>query len=136
VIGFRGANVLSMPVETTEGIRVGDAVLALEVRPEIEVPLLELPPTPTASERARRACNRGSGHKSGHYRANRPRFGLHHGALGNGRESLAAYTTALNVAITAAGITGNTTTSNAAGKLTVVGTGISTTGSVIQDPIA
>jgi hypothetical protein len=52
VIGFRGANVLSMPVETTEGIRVGDAVLALEVRPEIEVPLLELPPSPTASERA------------------------------------------------------------------------------------
>jgi hypothetical protein len=49
---------------------------------------------------------------------------------------VAAYTTALNVAITAAGITGNTTPSNAAGKLTVVGTGISTTGSVIQDPIA
>ena len=37
VIGFRGGNVLSMPVETTDGIRFGDAVLALGVRPEIEV---------------------------------------------------------------------------------------------------
>ena len=37
VIGFRGANVLSMPVEATEGIRFGDAVAALGVSPEIEV---------------------------------------------------------------------------------------------------
>jgi flagellum-specific ATP synthase len=37
VIGFRGANVLSMPVETTEGIRFGDPVAALGVHPEIEV---------------------------------------------------------------------------------------------------
>jgi flagellum-specific ATP synthase len=37
VIGFRGSNVLSMPVETTEGIRFGDQVAALGVRPEIEV---------------------------------------------------------------------------------------------------
>jgi len=37
VIGFRGSNVLSMPVETTEGIRFGDAVAALGVHPEIEV---------------------------------------------------------------------------------------------------
>jgi flagellum-specific ATP synthase len=37
VIGFRGANVLSMPVETTEGIRFGDVVSGLGVRPEIEV---------------------------------------------------------------------------------------------------
>ncbi len=37
VIGFRGAHVLSMPVETTEGIRYGDRVLALGVHPEIEV---------------------------------------------------------------------------------------------------
>lgn len=37
VIGFRGSNVLSMPVETTEGIRFGDTVSALGVRPEIEV---------------------------------------------------------------------------------------------------
>jgi len=37
VIGFRGSNVLSMPVETTEGVRYGDAVLALGVTPEIEV---------------------------------------------------------------------------------------------------
>jgi flagellum-specific ATP synthase len=37
VIGFRGSNVLSMPVETTEGIRFGDMVAALGVTPEIEV---------------------------------------------------------------------------------------------------
>ena len=37
VIGFRGSNVLLMPVETTEGIRYGDRVTALGVRPEIEV---------------------------------------------------------------------------------------------------
>jgi flagellum-specific ATP synthase len=37
VIGFRGTNVLSMPVETTEGIRFGDPVSALGVHPEIEV---------------------------------------------------------------------------------------------------
>jgi flagellum-specific ATP synthase len=37
VIGFRGSNVLSMPVETTEGVRFGDPVEALGVSPEIEV---------------------------------------------------------------------------------------------------
>jgi flagellum-specific ATP synthase len=37
VIGFRGARVLSMPVESTEGIRLGDAVWGLGTRPEIEV---------------------------------------------------------------------------------------------------
>jgi len=37
VIGFRGSNVLSMPVETTEGIRFGDAVAAMGIHPEIEV---------------------------------------------------------------------------------------------------
>ena len=37
VIGFRGANVLSMPVETTDGIRFGDRVSALGGRPQIEV---------------------------------------------------------------------------------------------------
>ncbi|MGA9672450.1 MAG: FliI/YscN family ATPase [Terracidiphilus sp.] len=37
VIGFRGSNLLSMPVETTEGVRFGDPVTALGVRPEIEV---------------------------------------------------------------------------------------------------
>jgi flagellum-specific ATP synthase len=36
VIGFRGSNVLSMPVETTEGIRFGDRVEALGIGPEIE----------------------------------------------------------------------------------------------------
>ncbi len=35
VIGFRGSNVLSMPVETSEGIRFGDTVAALGVTPEI-----------------------------------------------------------------------------------------------------
>ena len=37
VIGFRGEHVLSMPVETTDGVRYGDAVAALGVSPEIEV---------------------------------------------------------------------------------------------------
>ena len=37
VIGFRGSNVISMPVETTEGIRFGDSVTALGVHAEIEV---------------------------------------------------------------------------------------------------
>jgi flagellum-specific ATP synthase len=37
VIGFRGSNVLSMPVGSTEGIRFGDSVAALGVKPEIEV---------------------------------------------------------------------------------------------------
>jgi flagellum-specific ATP synthase len=37
VIGFRGSNVLLMPVETTDGIRFGDAVSALGVGPEIAV---------------------------------------------------------------------------------------------------
>jgi flagellum-specific ATP synthase len=37
VIGFRGSNVLSMPVETTAGIRFGDQVKALGVGAQIEV---------------------------------------------------------------------------------------------------
>jgi flagellum-specific ATP synthase len=37
VIGFRGPNVLSMPVESAEGIRFGDSVSALGKSPEIEV---------------------------------------------------------------------------------------------------
>ena len=37
VIGFRGAHVLSMPVETTEGIRFGDRVSALGAHAAIEV---------------------------------------------------------------------------------------------------
>jgi flagellum-specific ATP synthase len=36
VIGFRGTNVLSMPVETTDGIRYGDPVHALGTGPAIE----------------------------------------------------------------------------------------------------
>ena len=37
VIGFRGSNVLSMPVESTEGIRFGNKLTAWGVHPEIEV---------------------------------------------------------------------------------------------------
>jgi len=37
VVGFRGSNVLLMPVETTDGIRYGDRITALGVSPEIEV---------------------------------------------------------------------------------------------------
>jgi flagellum-specific ATP synthase len=37
VIGFKGSNVLSMPVESTEGIRFGNPVSAMGVNPEIEV---------------------------------------------------------------------------------------------------
>jgi len=37
VIGFRGSNVLSMPLETTEGIRFGDQVWSLGMKPEIQV---------------------------------------------------------------------------------------------------
>jgi flagellum-specific ATP synthase len=37
VIGFRGSNVLSMPVESTEGIRYGNRVEALGTTPEIGV---------------------------------------------------------------------------------------------------
>jgi flagellum-specific ATP synthase len=36
VIGFRGSNVLSMPLESTDGIRYGDAVAALGTHPAIE----------------------------------------------------------------------------------------------------
>jgi flagellum-specific ATP synthase len=36
VIGFRGSNVLSMPVASTEGIRYGDVVAALGTHPSIE----------------------------------------------------------------------------------------------------
>lgn len=37
VIGFRGPHVLSMPVETTAGIRYGDRVSALGIQPRIDV---------------------------------------------------------------------------------------------------
>ena len=37
VIGFRGSNVLSMPIDSTEGIRFGNRVEALGVHPAIEV---------------------------------------------------------------------------------------------------
>jgi len=37
VIGFRGSHVVSMPLETTKGVRLGDAVWGLGTRPEIDV---------------------------------------------------------------------------------------------------
>src|SRR5579871_1136632 len=36
VVGFRGSNVLTMPIDTTEGIRYGDRLTAFGARPEIE----------------------------------------------------------------------------------------------------
>jgi flagellar hook protein FlgE len=51
-------------------------------------------------------------------------------------ETLATYTTAVNAAIAAAGITGVTAASTAAGQFTITGTGILTAGSLVQDPIA
>ncbi len=51
-------------------------------------------------------------------------------------ETLTDYVTALQGALSAAGINGVSVTSNASGELTIGGAGISTTGSVIQDPVA
>jgi flagellar hook protein FlgE len=50
-------------------------------------------------------------------------------------ESIATYVADLQTAINNAGITGVNVTTNAAGQLSITGTGITTTGSVIQDPI-
>lgn len=51
-------------------------------------------------------------------------------------ETLATYGASLQAAITAAGIIGPVTvTTTAAGQLSIVGPGITTTGSVVQDPI-
>jgi flagellar hook protein FlgE len=51
-------------------------------------------------------------------------------------ETVGAYATAVQAAVTAAGITGVAVTSTAGGQLSIVGTNISTSGSVIQDPVA
>lgn len=51
-------------------------------------------------------------------------------------ESVSAYATALQSALTTAGVVGVTVTASAGGQLSISGTNISTTGSVIQDPIA
>lgn len=51
-------------------------------------------------------------------------------------ESVATYATALQSAVTAAGITGVTVSSTTGGQLSVVGTGISTAGNIVQDPVA
>lgn len=50
-------------------------------------------------------------------------------------ETVAAYAADLTTAITNAGITGVTVTASPAGTLSIVGTGISTSGNVIQDPV-
>jgi len=50
-------------------------------------------------------------------------------------DTVATYATALQAALTAAGINGVTVTANAAGQLSIVGANISTSGSVIQDPV-
>jgi flagellar hook protein FlgE len=50
-------------------------------------------------------------------------------------ETVADYTTALQDAITAAGIEGVTATTDASGKLTISGANLSTTGNVVQDAI-
>ena len=51
-------------------------------------------------------------------------------------ETVAEYVTALTSALDTAGIAGVAVSSTAAGKLSIVGAGITTTGSLIQDPVA
>lgn len=51
-------------------------------------------------------------------------------------ESVSDYATALTSALTTAGITGVTVTASADGQLTITGANISTSGDVIQDPVA
>jgi flagellar hook protein FlgE len=50
-------------------------------------------------------------------------------------ESVANYAAALQAAVNAANITGVTVSSTAGGQLSIAGTGITTSGSVIQDPV-
>lgn len=54
----------------------------------------------------------------------------------NPGDTVNTYATALQAALTAAGINGVTVTANAAGQLSIAGANISTSGSVIQDPVA
>ena len=50
VIGFRGSNVLSMPVESSEGIRFGNRVEALGVNPDkMNTPFLQQCATPPST---------------------------------------------------------------------------------------
>ncbi len=51
-------------------------------------------------------------------------------------ETVGAYATALQTALVAAGINGVTVTASAAGQLSISGANVSTSGSVIQDPVA
>jgi len=51
-------------------------------------------------------------------------------------ETLAQYVTALTSALTTAGIAGVTVSSTAGGQLSITGTNLSTTGNIIQNPVA
>ncbi len=51
-------------------------------------------------------------------------------------ETVAAYAADLQAAVTAAGMNGVTVTANASGQLSISGANISTSGTVIQDPVA
>jgi len=51
-------------------------------------------------------------------------------------ESIGAYATALNTALGAAGIAGVTVSSTAAGQLNIAGANFTTSGNVVQDPVA
>jgi flagellar hook protein FlgE len=51
-------------------------------------------------------------------------------------ETVSAYATDLQNAVNAAGIVGVTVTANAAGQLSISGANVSTSGSMIQDPVA
>ena len=51
-------------------------------------------------------------------------------------DTVAQYATALNSALTAAGITGITVSNTAAGVLSITGANLSTTGKVVQNPVA
>lgn len=51
-------------------------------------------------------------------------------------ETVGTYAADLQAAVTAAGINGVAVTANAAGQLSIVGANVSTSGSVIQDPVA
>jgi flagellar hook protein FlgE len=134
VIGFRGSNVLSMPVETTEGIRFGDSVAALGVRPEIEVGPALMGRVPATVDPGTNLAITGptAGGSTATIAAPPVKAGEALGAVG----TAGTYADGLQNAIKNAGITGVTVSTTAGGQLSIVGTGITTSGSVIQDPIA
>lgn len=57
-------------------------------------------------------------------------------AIGTAGPPATGYVAALQAAIAASGIVGTTVTATAGGQLSITGTGISTAGSMIQDPVA